>query len=280
MSDELLRGFAPITPSAWQMIDQEASRVLQVHLTARRLIQTRGPLGWDHSAVNSGRATRLEEYGGSAVQTLVREVQPMLELRAPFELARDELESIGRGNPAPDLSPLTEAARNIAAAEDRLVYTGLASAFVRGMHSHSEHEPVALDGDYHNYPDAVALAFERLRRAGVGGPYAMALGTRCFSGLNTTTTVGGYPVLEHVRRIVDGPIIAVPVLDGESKAPLQNASVFVIDPSRLQSIASRILCARSFSKSVTLESGSSALKIVSIIFFTSMLSSAAPANLL
>ena len=29
MSDELLRGFAPITPSAWQMIDQEASRVLQ-----------------------------------------------------------------------------------------------------------------------------------------------------------------------------------------------------------------------------------------------------------
>ena len=58
MSDELLRGFAPITPSAWQMIDQEASRVLQVHLTARRLIQTRGPLGWDHSAVNSGRATR------------------------------------------------------------------------------------------------------------------------------------------------------------------------------------------------------------------------------
>lgn len=214
MSDELLRGFAPITPTAWQMIDQEASRVLQVHLTARRLIQTRGPLGWDHSAVNSGRATRLEEYGGSAVQTLVREVQPMLELRAPFELARDELESIGRGNPAPDLSPLTEAARNIAAAEDRLVYTGLASAFVRGMHSHSEHEPVALDGDYHNYPDAVALAFERLRRAGVGGPYAMALGTRCFSGLNTTTTVGGYPVLEHVRRIVDGPIIAVPVLDG------------------------------------------------------------------
>lgn len=214
MSDELLRGFAPITPSAWQMIDQEASRVLQVHLTARRLIQTRGPLGWDHSAVNSGRATRLEEYGGSTVQTLVREVQPMLELRAPFELARDELESIGRGNPAPDLSPLTEAARNIAAAEDRLVYTGLASAFVRGMHSHSEHEPVALDGDYHNYPDAVALAFERLRRAGVGGPYAMALGTRCFSGLNTTTTVGGYPVLEHVRRIVDGPIIAVPVLDG------------------------------------------------------------------
>ncbi|MBP8302322.1 MAG: hypothetical protein KA020_18300, partial [Planctomycetes bacterium] len=34
--------------------------------------------------------------------------------------------------------------------------------------------------------------------------------------------------------------VAVTVLDGESKAPLPNASVFVIDPSRLQSIASRI----------------------------------------
>lgn len=34
--------------------------------------------------------------------------------------------------------------------------------------------------------------------------------------------------------------VAVTVLDGESKAPLPNASVFVIDPSRLQAIASRI----------------------------------------
>lgn len=34
--------------------------------------------------------------------------------------------------------------------------------------------------------------------------------------------------------------VAVTVLDGESKAPLPNASVFVIDPSRLQSLASRI----------------------------------------
>jgi uncharacterized linocin/CFP29 family protein len=39
------------------------------------------------------------------------------------------------------------------------------------------------------------------------------LGEECYVGL-TEATVGGYPVLEHVRRLIDGPLVWAPGVDG------------------------------------------------------------------
>jgi uncharacterized linocin/CFP29 family protein len=52
-----------------------------------------------------------------------------------------------------------------------------------------------------------------LHGAGVGGPYAIALGPRCYTGL-TKTTHNGFPVIDHVRKLVDGPIVWAPALMG------------------------------------------------------------------
>jgi uncharacterized linocin/CFP29 family protein len=49
--------------------------------------------------------------------------------------------------------------------------------------------------------------------ASVDGPYAIALGPRCYTGL-TRTRDAGYPVIEHVRRLLDGPIVWAPTADG------------------------------------------------------------------
>lgn len=56
--------------------------------------------------------------------------------------------------------------------------------------------------------------------AGVAGPYAIALGPRCYTGL-TKTTQGGYPVIEHVRRLLDGPIVWAPAVDGAAVVSLR-----------------------------------------------------------
>jgi uncharacterized linocin/CFP29 family protein len=48
----------------------------------------------------------------------------------------------------------------------------------------------------------------------VAGPYAIALGARCFTGVTETTEHGGYPVFEHLRRILDGPVVWAPGVDG------------------------------------------------------------------
>jgi uncharacterized linocin/CFP29 family protein len=52
-----------------------------------------------------------------------------------------------------------------------------------------------------------------LRKVSVDGPYAIALGPRCYTGL-TRTRDSGYPVIEHVRRLLDGPIVWAPGADG------------------------------------------------------------------
>ena len=48
---------------------------------------------------------------------------------------------------------------------------------------------------------------------GVDGPFAVALSERCYTSL-TESTQAGYPVLEHVQRLIDGPLVWAPGLDG------------------------------------------------------------------
>jgi uncharacterized linocin/CFP29 family protein len=60
----------------------------------------------------------------------------------------------------------------------------------------------------------VAKAVETLRSADVGGPYAIAMGTRCYTGVIETTEHGGYPVFEHLRQILGGSVVWAPAVDG------------------------------------------------------------------
>jgi uncharacterized linocin/CFP29 family protein len=58
------------------------------------------------------------------------------------------------------------------------------------------------------------MAVAQLRDAGVEGPYGIALGPRCYSGILETTEDGGYPILERVRLILGGPVVYAPAVDG------------------------------------------------------------------
>ena len=60
----------------------------------------------------------------------------------------------------------------------------------------------------------VAKAVETLKRSGVDGPYAIALGPRCYTGVIETTERGGYPVLQHLGPITGGPVVWAPAVDG------------------------------------------------------------------
>jgi uncharacterized linocin/CFP29 family protein len=50
--------------------------------------------------------------------------------------------------------------------------------------------------------------------AGVDGPYAIALGPRYYAGLTQAVGDGGYPVLNVVRKLVDGPLVWAPAVNG------------------------------------------------------------------
>ena len=211
--NDLLRELAPVSDAAWSEIEEEAKRTLHLMLAARKLVDFRGPLGWDASAVSLGRTQSLSAPVQSGVESHLRRVQPLVELRTPFELSREELEAVGRGARDPDLDPVREAARNIATAEDRAVFHGYPNGEITGIAESAKDSTLTLSDDYEAYPSSVAEAVNKLHTAGVDGPYAIALGPRCYTGL-TKTTKGGYPVIEHVRRLLDGPIVWASAVNG------------------------------------------------------------------
>ena len=210
--NHLLRELAPIGGVAWQQIDEEAKQRLAPALAARRLVDFSGSHGWEHSATNLGRTTSLSSAPGEGVSGLQRRVLPLVELRADFRLSLAELRDADRGADDVDLGPLDEAAHRLASAENVAVLHGWQDAF-RGIVEATPHEPVPLGDTAEEYARPVATAVERLLASGVAGPYGLALGSEQYRAV-LETTEHGYPLVEHLRDILDGPIAWAPGLTG------------------------------------------------------------------
>jgi len=211
--NDLRRELAPITEEGWRFIEMETRRSLKVALSARKLVDFSGPHGWGYSSANVGRSRPAEEPFADGVLARFRAVQPLVELQVPFELAREELDSIDRGARDANVKPAIEAALRLAFAEDKAAFYGYPEAGITGACPASPHEARVLPSDYGAYLQAVAEATEVLREAGVHGPYAIALDSPSYTNLSKTT-VGGYPVLLHIRRLLGGPVIWAPALHG------------------------------------------------------------------
>ena len=212
--NDLLRELAPITSEAWKEIDGEAKNALEVSLAARKIVDFTGPLGWTASSVGLGRVDGIVQENSGGVEAVLRRVQPLVELRVSFELDRGELEAIARGAKDADLDPVRDAARAIARQEDRAVFHGFQEAGIEGMCEVADAAALKITEDYESYPASVSEALAMLKTAGVAGPYAIALGPKCYQGLTRTTGPGGYPVLQHVQKLLDHPVIWAPALDG------------------------------------------------------------------
>ena len=100
----------------------------------------------------------------------------------------------------------------MAQAEDNLVFNGYAAGGIVGITQATPHPPLAMPSDFDRFPTTVAQAVGVLREAGVGGPYAIALGPGPYTGL-TETSYGGYPVLNHVRLLAEGPVVWAPAVE-------------------------------------------------------------------
>ena len=212
--NHLLRELAPIDDAAWSQIDAEADRSLKHFLAARRLVDFEGPLGWERSAVALGRVVALDPGPLAGVEAARRSVLPLVELRAPFALDRAELAAAERGATDLDLQAVIGAGRSAALAEDGVVFHGYADGGIAGIAPSSPHAPVPISSDYSEYPDHVAKAVAALRAADIAGPYAIVLGSRCYTGVTETTENGGYPVFEHLRQILGGPVVWGAAVDG------------------------------------------------------------------
>src|SRR4051812_11176951 len=219
--NHLLRSNAPITDSNWQLIDDEARSRLTAALAARKVVDLSGPFGWEHSASNLGSTTVLAAGPVEGVTARQRKVLPLVELRAEFTIDLADLRDHDRGRPDVDLQELDDAAHRIAIAENVAVFHGWPEAGITGITEASPHPSQALGVEPESFPRAVAAAVDLLLQAGIGGPYALALGREQHTHVVETAEHGGYPLLDHLRKILDGPVLWAPGVKGAVIAGLR-----------------------------------------------------------
>ncbi len=210
----LLREHAPITEGGWDLLDSEARERLAPALAARKLVDFSGPHGWQYSATNLGRVKEIADPPSKGVNGAQRQVLALVELRAPFAVDRSELADADRGAEDADLEALDQAAHAIAVAENAAVFHGWKAAGITGIVEASPHDPIELGEDCERYPRHVAKAVDALRAAGVDGPYGLALGPDAHTRVLETSEHGGYPLLEHLREVVGGPLVWSPGVQG------------------------------------------------------------------
>jgi uncharacterized linocin/CFP29 family protein len=210
--NNLHRELAPISDEAWADIEEEVTRTLKRYLAARHVVDVQGPGGVALSAVGTGHLHTIKTPV-DGILARQRNVNALVELRVPFELNREQIDDVERGADDSDWQPANDAARIIAFAEDQAIFDGYAAAGIGGIRQGTSNPVMTLPADVRQYPDAIAQALTQLRMVGVNGPYAVVLSADAYTELSESSD-HGYPILEHIKKLVDGKIVWAPAIAG------------------------------------------------------------------
>ncbi len=210
--NNLYRDLAPITEAAWAEIENEAARTFKRHIAGRRVVDVSEPGGPVTAAVSTGHLNDVAAPADGVVAHL-RDARPLVRLRVPFTVQRADVDDVERGSQDSDWDPVKEAARRLAFVEDRAIFEGYEAAHIGGIRKTSSNPALALPEDPREIPDVISQALSELRLAGVDGPYSVLLSADIYTKVSETTA-HGYPIREHINRLVDGDIIWAPAIDG------------------------------------------------------------------
>src|ERR1700753_3529036 len=125
--NNLHRELAPISDEAWSQIEEETSRTIKRYLAGRRVVDVQGPGGIALSAIGPGHLRNVAAPG-DGILARRRAAKPLVDLRVPFELDRQQIDDVERGANDSDWQPAKDAARLLAFAEDRALLDCYAAA--------------------------------------------------------------------------------------------------------------------------------------------------------
>lgn len=201
----LKRELAPLTTEAWDQIDEQARKVLQSLLTARRFADVSGPHGPELSTVSTGR---LALPGGKKRDSHfygIRQAVHLVEVRIPFELNIWEMDNAARGAQDIELSALDQAAAKLAAFEEGILYSGSDDAGIEALRQAVSHDPIPYKQEAESFISALAKGITQLKAAAVDGPYALVVDPSMWELLSSY--VHGRPLEDHLRYLLGGPLL-------------------------------------------------------------------------
>jgi uncharacterized linocin/CFP29 family protein len=97
--------------------------------------------------------------------------------------------------------------------EDRAIFEGYPAADITGIRQGTSNPVMTLPAVVRGYPDAIAQALSQLRLVGVNGPYSVLLGADAYTKLAESSD-NGYPILQHIRRLIETEIVWAPAIEG------------------------------------------------------------------
>lgn len=214
----LRRNAAPLSEKVWQAIDETAAAMFRQTVIARRIADFDGPRGWNHVATQLGtfRPT-APPAPASKVRLSVPDIRLLTEIRSDFSISWEAIDIFERVGPALDADSIEEAAREMALAEDHLVFYG--SEYSPGLLRSSESPHIALS-DW-SVPGRVVTdmlaAVQRLDEHGIKGPYEAVLSPdHYYLYLQQTTEGGVYPAAKQLslvlRKVYSSPVIEGAIL--------------------------------------------------------------------
>lgn len=211
----LYRNLAPISPAAWEEIDQRAAEVLKSYLSARRVVKVNGPKGLDFNVITEGRL--LETQNENNVDYAKYQVQPLIETRVEFEMERWELDNIERGAKNVDYEPLEEAMKKLALFEEEAVYNGLKNGGIIGLKDAVKTAEIDFGKNPTEIMDAITKGILQMKKLFVPGPYTLVVSADAYGKILSKETA--YPLDQRIEELIGGKIVLNHVIDGAYLLP-------------------------------------------------------------
>jgi uncharacterized linocin/CFP29 family protein len=149
------------------------------------------------------------------------------EIRRDFTLPWSAIDIFERVGPTLEADMIEEAAKEMAMAEDRLVFYG--GAGVPGLLTDSNTPRIALS-DWSIPGRAVTdllTAVQRLDEMGIKGPYEAVLAPNHYYSYLRTTVEGGYPAAKQLGVVID-KVHSSPVIDGAALFSTRGGDFLVV----------------------------------------------------
>lgn len=208
----LRKKFAPISASAWEEINTQAREALSANLSGRKFIDVQGPFGIDYPAVNLGRLQVSSKPKSNGISFGVHRVLPLVEARISFTLNIWELDNIERGARDPELDPLKEASRKLAAFEESAIFNGFKDSGIEGLNQLVSKDRISMTLEKDSIVDAISEAKTRMMKEGVTGGANLVVNPALWKYL--ARLFPGGTLGDLLRAYIKGSVIYSEAVDG------------------------------------------------------------------
>ncbi|MBD3315595.1 MAG: DUF2184 domain-containing protein [Chitinivibrionales bacterium] len=230
MSDKLLhRSDAPFSEKTWHQIDLAVRDAAISEVSARRILETKGPYGIGLKSLPLADRP-LEKESDDTVEVAVDAAVPMPLISTSFSIAARDIDNFERYGLPLDTGAASEAAVACARKEEQLLYYGAPESGIPGLLTGDGVQEISLKkwDDVGEAAEDIIRIIDKMDGAGFHGPFALALAPARYNALFRRYPQGPMIEISHIRELVTGGVIKAPAI--------QKGGVLICTGERLASI--------------------------------------------